>query len=174
MRKIYLYVISCTIILTSCFSIKPGVTKTGKNLWEEFFVSAGVMQYFIKPLTFNNKAARFDIDFTFRNNTDSVTVNYSIFSVQSISTTNRIFLTNKHDTVMIIPTKTFLLESFNQKNKIRQSGKILYSDLKDLTKNETWVITIENEDDKSEFIGLPKTKKKIKLINEELFSSIAK
>ena len=98
----YLSMVVLSIFVTSCFSIKPQVSKTGSNLWEDFFVSPGVMQYFIKPLSFYNNDRSIEIDFTFRNISDSVTVNYSIYSKTASTQPETVLISNGLTTVSII------------------------------------------------------------------------
>jgi hypothetical protein len=156
------------LLFASCFSIKPQVTKTGSNLWEDFFVSPGVMQYFIKPLSFHNKEQNLDIDFTFRNVSDSVTVNFSVFSNQKINKLDSLIISNELTTISICNPKTLISEYVNKKHKLRQTGKISLNKFKALTKNNNWTITTQHGNLKDQYFLTQKTKNNIEKIDNNL------
>lgn len=167
MKRIYLFTIVISLILTSCFTIKPGVTKTGKNFWEEFFVSEGVMQYFIKPLTFRNRADQLEIDFTFRTKSDSATVNFSIISINPIDSPEKLTISNSSILVKINLLKTLLTENFSKK-MIRKSGKISCQDLRQLINDNQWTIVSYSKSETSKFFSPKKTSRKIDLLEKKL------
>ncbi len=152
----------------SCFSIKPEVTKAGKNLWEEFYVSPGVAQYFIKPLSFNSNENRLEIDFTFRTISDSVTVNYSIFSDEFFSTPVKIAISNSLITITIDSTINLISEKVQKKFKIRQSGKISLNDFKALAKNGLWTVALHQGNNRHQFFPAKKTIKKAETIEQNI------
>ena len=164
----FLFVVCFSFLLVSCFSIKPQVTKTAGNSWEEFYVSSGVMQYFIKPLSFNNQKQKIDIDFTFRNVSDSVIINYSIFSDKGYTKPEIVFISNELTSIKISNQKTIFSEIIKEQFKIRQTGKISLAEFKTLTQNNIWKISVQNQHEMNRFYGSNKTKKKINAINEIL------
>ncbi len=168
MGKKFQTAVFMSLILASCFSIKPQVSKTGKNLWEDFFVSPGVMQYFIKPLEFKNKEGNIDIDFTFRNDSDSVTVNYSIYSDQVYTKPEMVIISNELITINIFSPKTLISEMIQKKYKLRQTGKISLAEFKTLIKNNFWTVNLQNGNKKDQYFASQKTKEKIKSIDEHL------
>lgn len=156
------------VLFVSCFSIKPQVTKTGKNLWEDFLVAPGVMQYFIKPLTFVSNDRSIEIDFTFRNISDSVTFNYSIYSNSSYIEPNAIIISNELMQTSAISPNTIFSEHIQKKYKLRQTGKISLSEFKILTKNNIWTISVANDIMNDQYFATQKTNKKIEIINSNL------
>lgn len=88
------------LVFNSCFSVKPQSTKSGRNLYETFYVGEEGSQYFIKPLKFDdlsNKTHLF-VDFTFRYKDqvkDSATVNFSIFSEAAVRELKSVIFLNK-------------------------------------------------------------------------------
>lgn len=164
----FLSAVYVSVLLASCFSIKPQASKTGKHLWEDFYVSPGVMQYFIKPLVFKNNDRNIDIDFTFRNISDSVTVNYSIYSKADYIEPNTIIISNELTKVSAIYPKTIVSEHIQKRHKLRQTGKISLSEFKTLTKNNVWTISIERGTNKVQYFASQKTKKNIEIIERNL------
>jgi hypothetical protein len=164
----FIIFICISLLFASCFSIKPQVTKTGSNLWEDFYVSPGVMQYFIKPLSFNNKEQNLDIDFTFRNVSDSVTVNFSVYSNQENNKPDSLIISNELTTISICCPKTLVSEYVNKKHKLRQTGKLSLNELKALTKNNDWTITIQQGNLKDQYFTTQKTKNNIEKIEKNL------
>jgi len=162
------------IILTasSCLSIKPATTKSGKHLWEEFYVSQEVNQYFIKPLIFSNNNDQFAVDFTFRNGSDSVTVNFSILSEQTIATPDQITFENNNGRIKISNRHTLLKEKTNKKFKLRQSGKISFNEFTQLFAGNKWIITIINDSTSTKFNPANKTLKHTKSLNINLLDVI--
>lgn len=172
MRIRTLCIVLLSMLFISCFSIKPQISKTGVNLWEEFYVSPGVIQYFIKPLPFKSQNRNIDIDFTFRNVSDSVTVNYSIFSELTYFHPDTVIISNGLKTVQICSSITLVSEIDQKKYKLRQSGKISLAELKILSRNNNWAITLKNNHELDCFFGSNKTKDKIKSINDNLVNQI--
>jgi hypothetical protein len=160
------------LLLNSCFSIKPGTTKSGKNLWEEFFVSPGVMQYFIKPLLFQCNDRQFIPDFTFRNSGDSVTVNFSITDTQNILVPSKICFINSNDTVKLNSVKTLLFNKTNKKLKLRMTGKISNVEFSGLIKDNNWVITQSDSLSIRNYLPSDRTKTSLKKIETNLYDII--
>ena len=129
-KKLVFIVLVC--LLSSCFSIKPGVTKTGAKCWEEFYVSPGVNQYFIKPLLFKSAHGEFVVDFTFRNSADSVTINFNLIDTNPISPKDSICLINSRDTVQIKSRQPLFNSQSDKTHKIRETGKLAFSDFDQL------------------------------------------
>ena len=71
------------ISLSGCLIVRSSSSKAGKNLYETFYTEDG-MQYFFKPITFQNSdGEELKIDFSFRNinvETDSVIANFTIIA----------------------------------------------------------------------------------------------
>jgi len=168
----FISIVCLSLLLTSCFSIKPQVSKTGKNLWEDFYVSPGVMQYFIKPLLFKNDERNLDIDFTFRNVSDSVTVNYSIYSDLKFAHPDSMIISNELTAVNICFPKTIISEYVHKKHKLRQTGKISFAEFKSLTKNNLWTITLRNGNKKDQFFASQRTKDKLEKLELNLITGL--
>lgn len=172
MKRNFLFCILFILLLSSCFSIKPGTTKSGKNLWEEFFVSPGVMQYFIKPLIFQDHVRQFIPDFTFRNGGDSVTVNFSIIDAQKIRLPRKIYFINNMDTVQLNSVKSLLINNTNKKFKLRMSGKISNDNFSGLLRYNNWVISQSDDNTSRTYFPSDKTKTSLSKIKINLFDTI--
>ncbi|MDP3914233.1 MAG: hypothetical protein Q8R96_10910 [Bacteroidota bacterium] len=165
----YLFII---LLFSSCFSIKPATTKTGKNLWEEFFVSPGVIQYFIKPLAFQHNDDLFEVDFTFRNGSDSVTVNFTLEEQNNIISPDQIyFLTNK-DSVRISSIQTLLNAKSNDKFKLRKTGKISFVEFKQMLSKDKWVVTLLIGSATKKYSPTSKTIRHLQILKNNLFVTI--
>lgn len=168
MKQLYFALIAA-FLLTSCLSIKPGATKTGKKHWEEFYVSDGVIQYFVKPLTYKSTVGEFETDFTFRTNSDSATINYSIIQSAPVSVPERISFSNSKATIEIKPVKILLNEKFKKGYKLRQSGKISMNDFRRLITENTLTAIVKNGTATTVFHPTKKTTKQHKNLNANLF-----
>ncbi len=162
------------LLLQSCLGIKPGSIKSGKKLFETFYVGDEGTQYFIKPLYLiaNDKSEMY-IDFTFRYKNevkDSAIVTFSI--VDKIMYKNIESINAKNATLKFIINKPYLLfvEKSGKDFKSRYSFKISLKELLSFYSNENWIIEIENTGIKKEFYTSKKTKKKILKLNEIVFS----
>lgn len=171
MKQLYFALIAA-FLLTSCLSIKPGATKTGKKLWEEFYVSDGVIQYFVKPLTYKSTVGEFKADFTFRTNSDSVTINYSLIQIVPIIIPEHISFSSKQKNFQIKSAKTLLNEKFKKGYQLRQSGKISMNDFKNLITENTLEAIVRNGTGATIYYPSKKTTKQCNSLNNNLFEII--
>lgn len=169
MKKKFLFCIWSVFLLYSCFSIKPGTTKTGKNLWEEFFVSPGIMQYFIKPLVFQDHERQVIPDFTFRMGGDSVTVNFSMTDSRKISLPGKIYFRNSRDTVQLNAVKTLLISNTDKKFKLRMTGKMANDKFHGLFHDSSWSIYLSDNQNNRTYFPSDKTKASLEKIKINLF-----
>ncbi len=161
----YLFII---LLFNSCFSIKPATTKTGKNLWEEFFVSPGVIQYFVKPLSFQNNNDLFLFDFTFRNRSDSVTVNFTMENPKSITSPDQIYFLTNNDSVRISSIQTLLNEKSNDKFKLRKTGKISFVEFKQMMTQDKWVVSLTIDSANKMYYPTNKTTRHLQVLKRNL------
>ncbi len=162
------------IFMNSCLSMKPKGTKSGKKLFETFFVGKQGTQYFIKPLIFENNKnnGKMHIDFTFRYKDkiqDSAVVNFSVIGDNIYKTIDKLKFSNNFANV---ETKKIKL-LFNEKKKSsfvsRFSTLISVSDLYNLFKNNDWTITVENNNSHSIYKADKKSQKAITKLQEKVF-----
>lgn len=76
-----LVILGC-VGLASCFGVKPQTKRGISKDIEEFFVKAGVMQYFIKPMAFEGDHSHISIDFSFRDSSaifSRVITNFTVY-----------------------------------------------------------------------------------------------
>lgn len=169
-----IYFLSFLIFTTSCLSLKPTSVKSGKNLFETFYIGEDGTQYFIKPLTFINKQNKEDlqIDFTFRHKDkikDSVIVNFSIIGSNIIKNTDSISFYSKTDAIKTNNVKLLFNEKRNKSFVSRFTTKILFIDFINMFKNDTWEIVLYDNENNSFYLPERKTKKRIKKLQEKLF-----
>jgi hypothetical protein len=165
---------SVLLILSSCFSIKPSSTKSGKNYFETFYVGDNGTQYFIKPFLFNNNILDenllLDITFRYKNELkDSSIINFSIKSsviyksVDSIKISNNLF-TVKNNKIELL---------FNEKTKSgflsRFSTKISLKETKELFQVDTWEMLVFQKNKSTKYEPNKKTKKAINIMRDKVF-----
>ena len=162
------------VLLSSCLSIKPQATKSGKKLYETFFVGEEGTQYFIKPLSFESDEANSTlvIDFTFRYKDqvkDSAIVNLSILNSKLIKRVEKLVL--KSAQTQINCNDITLL--FNEANKDiftnRMSTKIALSELRSFFSSSDWKINVAQNEGTAVYQGGKKTSKALKILNDQVF-----
>jgi hypothetical protein len=167
-------IILLLLVFSSCLSIKPSTTKQGKKDFETFYVGEEGTQYFIKPIFFKDEKSKEDLilDITFRYKNeikDSAIVNFSIKSTIIYKTINSLKLSNK-DTEIKSDNIVLL---FNEKNKTgftsRYSTKFSLKEIKELFNNDSWGVTIYNQNIITKYEPYKKTIRAINAVRERLF-----
>ncbi len=170
------FVLFILILLTfsSCLSIKPSTTKSGKNYFETFFVGEEGTQYFIRPILFKDEKSNedlvLDITFRYRNEIkDSATVNFSIKSSIIYKTIDSIKILNKDN--KLESDQIVLL--FNEKSKTgftsRYSTKFSLKEIKEMFNNDGWEIIICNQNKITTYKPHRKTITAINRVRDSIF-----
>ncbi len=161
------------ILMTSCLSEKNGSSKSGVNLFETFFVGEDGIQYFIKPLTFNDyNKNRLILDITFRYKDkikDSVFVNISFLNTEIIRDIDSIRLSNNTATIVSKNIKYLFTERKQSKFNSRFTTKNPLLDIYRLFDNENWTITVYNKKTNSKYYSSKNTKIKINKLKYGIF-----
>ena len=158
---------------TSCFSVKTSTTKSGKKLYETYYVGESETQYFIKPLEFDgeNKNDKMNLDFTFRYKNelkDSAVINISIVSDEIVRTAKSILFTGNNTSIIVVNPKLMFNEKNNEKFLSRFTAKISMKDLNELILNG--IISVEIKCDAVKLFKTNKlTEKKIISLKENVF-----
>lgn len=162
------------LVLTGCTSIKVGGVKSGKNLFETFYVGEDGTQYFIKPLFFSNTENKdvMDMDFTFRYKNevkDSVIVNFAIRSEKIIKQIDRLTLSNA--TQSIESNDVELLFNEKRKNEFysRFSTKITMVEFNQMFENFDWKTVVVTDGASQTFEAEKKTKKSLSKLADKVF-----
>ncbi len=160
--------------LSGCLSVKPGATKSGKNLFETFFVGEEGTQYFIKPLTFKSDVkAQLILDITFRYKNkikDSAFVNISFLDKEIIREVDSLKISND-SSVVIFKSLNHLFSERNKKEyNSRFSTKAPLADINQLFNNNNWSITLYKKKCVSKYAALKETKSKIDKLRFKVFS----
>lgn len=163
------------IVLSGCFSVKPSSAKSGKKLFDTFFVGEEGTQYFIKPLLLESVTSdeKLHIDFTFRYKDqvkDSSTVNISIQSPHLYKSLDGLQIANA--TAHIAASEPTLL--FNEK-----SGQVFVSrfttkiSLQDTEKmfngGGDWTIVASHPSQKTTYKATAKTAKAVAILRDKIF-----
>lgn len=172
--KTSVFVVLGFLVLTGCTSIKVGGVKSGKNLFETFYVGEDGTQYFIKPLAFSNSENKDELamDFTFRYKNevkDSVIVNFAIQSEKIIKEIDQLTISNT--TQNIESNKVELL--FNEKKKndfySRFSTKVSMIEFNRMFENYDWKTVVVTNGSSQTFEAEKKTKKSLSKLADKVF-----
>jgi len=167
-------VLSFFILLTGCLSIKPSGVRSGKNLFESFFVGEEGTQYFIKPLVFlniqNKEEIRLDFIFRYKNVIkDSVIVNFSLVGNNIYKNFDSLSLSNKTHK---IKSKSINLLFNEKKSKLfysRFSTKFSFLEFNRMFDNNDWTILVYKDKASVTYVSDKKSKRAIKKLQEKLF-----
>lgn len=162
------------LLFSSCLSIKPSTTKSGKNYFETFFVGEEGTQYFIKPILFIDEKSSenliLDISFRYRNEIkDSATVNFSIKSSTLYKSIDSLDISNQDNKI----ESDQLVLLFNEKSKTgftsRYSTRFSLNDIKEMFNNDTWEITIYNQNKVTKYKPHRKTTTAVNAVRDRVF-----
>lgn len=162
------------IFSAGCLSLKPSTTKSGKKLFETFYVGEEGTQYYIKPLLFEDQESKekvfLDLTFRYKNEIkDSAIVNLTIEGPYIYKAIRKIRFNGANN---IESNQIEFI--FNEKNKnefvSRFTSKIALKDIENLFNNANWSLTLYS--DIRTINGKPnkKTIKSIHTLHENVFS----
>lgn len=166
----FIFFITITLLGSGCMMIRPGAVKSGKNLYESYFMGNTGVQYFIKPIHLKEKSnIIFETDFTFKyaqKIDDSAVMNFSIQHEENIyKKIDTLFLTNRSLIIKINNSKLLFNEKQNKYYVSRFSAKITQKDLRLFFADAKWKITLNQFN----FIPSGKTIKNINKLNNYVF-----
>jgi hypothetical protein len=161
-------------ILSSCLSIKPGGVKTGKKLYETFFVGEEGTQYFIKPLLFSNQLneeLKLDITFRCKNEIkDSAIINISFFSKEIFKIADSLKINNDGNDITLKQMKYMFSERNKEVYNCRFSVKVNLMAVEKLFDNNNWNLLLYKNGISTNYKTPKTTKKKIDKLNYEIFA----
>jgi hypothetical protein len=160
--------------IIGCLSVKPTATKSGKNLFETFYVGDDGIQYFIKPLNMKNtqNSDELKIDFTFRHKDeikDSVVVNVSLRSSAIYKNIDSLSLSNETHKIVSDNLRLLFNEERNDLYTSRFTTKVPLIDVVQLFDTNDWILTIHKNQAPQTYIPEKNTKKAILKLQEKLF-----
>ena len=166
-----LVILGC-IGLASCFGVKPQTKRGISKDIEEFFVKAGVMQYFLKPMAFEGGNSHIMIDFSFRDSSavfSKVNTNFTVFD-EGTSLKVDSFWVAPSETEKGIATVPVLLfvDKKSKEVAFRHSTVMSYQALSDLMKGKSKLILRVNGRNLT-YLPTRKTRKKEARICRSLF-----
>ena len=166
-----LVILGC-IGLASCFGVKPQTKRGISKDIEEFFVKAGVMQYFLKPMAFENTDSHLMIDFSFRDSSavfSRVNTNFTVFDKGTTLKVDSFRVTGSEPEkgIATVPVLLFV-DKKSKEIAFRHSTVITYTALSDLMKGKSKLILRVNGRN-LEFQPTRKTRKKEARICRSLF-----
>lgn len=162
------------LLFTSCVGIRPQATKSGKSLFETFYVGEEGAQYFIKPVSFegdNNEMLT--ADFTFRYNkdfSDSTTVNLSLFTLDATKDIDSIVIVSGDYEASIFNFEHLFSERTTKNVHARFTSKMESEHLKPVFSSDEWLIKVYSAPALYEFQTTKKTSKNIDELYFQIFS----
>jgi len=160
--------------IISCISIKPGGTKSGKNLYETFYVGEEGTQYFIKPLSFSGKnKVLLKLDFTFRYKVamkDSAVVNISFLNTEIIRCLDSVKIANGTNTMVFKKINCLFAEQKEKMYHTRFTAKGSLAELHKLFDKSNWNLTAYEKNNSGIFTTPKATEKKIQKMKESIFT----
>ncbi|RYM34955.1 hypothetical protein ERX46_06165 [Brumimicrobium glaciale] len=169
-----LLIISILFLLSSCMSIKPGSSKSGKKYYESFYVGEGGTQYFIKPISFEKEKGKDEVflDFTFRyrdNMNSNAVINYSVQIDEIIREVDSLVIINASNSMTSSVNKLLFNTREGDGFQSRYSTEVPLKKLKDLFGNNEWAVKVYATGKEHIFYPSNKSKKKIKILNDNVF-----
>jgi hypothetical protein len=162
-------------LLFSCGGMKPGGGKSGKSLYETFYVGEEGIQYFIKPLAFKDDDSELLLDITFRHKDrvqDSATLNFSIRGSELIKQIDTLILSNSQLSSSITASNIEYLFAERTKRGYtsRFSTKLDLIHLEKLFENSDWTLNTDSKEIlRKRYISTSSTKKNIEKLNQNIF-----
>jgi hypothetical protein len=163
------------MFLLACSSMKPGSSGPSKGLFETFYVGDDGMQYFIKPLVFEDNSNRnkleMDLLFRYKNEIkDSATLNLSLIGEIFIKEVDSLVLSNNK--LKTVTNEVSLM--FNEKGKegfhSRCNTKVPFGEVVQLFENSDWKITVYGQNEQTiTYLATKRTSKSIEGLNADVF-----
>ncbi len=156
------------VLLISCHSIKPkGANRSGKKLFENFYLGEKGTQYFIKPLEFENDSEVLFIDFTVREKEKMVSLNFSIVAVSLIKEITLFSIQNSSVKANLVNYKKLYSERKKELFESRFSAEVSIEELKELFNEANWEINVNQF---APFKASKPTQKSIIQLKDHIFS----
>jgi hypothetical protein len=163
------------LIVSSCSTMKINAVKSGKSLYETFYVGEEGTQYFIKVLEFENNSKQYsEFDFTFRyqNKTeDSAILNISVFAPHIFRNLDSLRLSNNKFVYVIENINHLFTDRNKNMFKSRFSTTISLTALKNLFLHDNWALQLYSNNEKVGYSTPAKTRKKINKLNYAIFDT---
>lgn len=165
---------SAFILCSSCSSIKPTTTKSGKHYFETFYAGADGTQYFIKPLSFIDSETKeellVDIAFRYKDQVkDSAIVNFSIKSPSLYKAVNSLSITT---TAVHVAARDIRL-LYHEKSKdgfiSRFTTKIPLREVQQMFDSAAWTFTVHYPTQATAYRPSKKTVKAIATLSQKVF-----
>ena len=176
-NKLLAFGLMLMVVITfhSCFGVKPQATKSGKHLYETFYVGEKGTQYFIKPLLWIDSIGEsqmyVDITFRYKNEVkDSASIKISIISPNSFREMNKVEFSSKSQRLV---EKNINLLFFQAKKKLVESRYEMKIPLKDVIEyfsDPELKVSVANDKSELNFHSPPGTKKNIDKLNTYVFN----
>jgi hypothetical protein len=168
-RTLFFAYFSILFLLNSCITQKGGSGGSTGNLYEIFYVGEGINQYFIPGLNFRSKEKENIVcDFTYRDSSETVVCNFSIFSENPYSKFSEVFFLCNNQEFHLTDFNKIFIESRKRHFLSRFSSKLKIDEFLLLFEQKEISIIVNTPDSKSSFQATKKTMKSVERINSEL------
>ena len=163
------------ILITSCHSVKPTGGKYNPSDYESFFLGEGKTQYFIQPLIFKGEDAKFEIDFTFRdeNFENSIAVaNFSISSQHSITKIDSLIFNTSDLKIIASDINKIYHQKEGKKQNLRSTSNISGNQLSQIFESKNLQISVYGNNQELKFNPSKKINKKRLRIHSNLIENL--
>ena len=163
-------------IMSSCMVMRPGATKSGKHLYESFFISLKTNQYFIKPMEFTSgDGTELWIDITFRDkdaSRDSATVNFTLRFDQIVKSIDSIKIENGKEQSYLEDISYIYTAKKKEKYDSRFTSKSSNPSSNQLFSDNEWLIHVFFGNQANTFTPTKLTAKSIIILEENVINII--
>ena len=159
------------VTMQGCFNVKPSTPSAASHLYETYYAGDQGIQYFIKPMSFENVHREFFVlDITFRYKKvlkDSATINFSVLSRNHVPGIDSIRINN---TVLIKEIGYLYAENYRSGFLHRGTFKMPQADVSKLFDNNRWNIVVYQKNGVGNYRTTRKTAKKILKLKKNIFA----
>ncbi len=168
-----LIVISLALCLQGCFALRPASTRSGKHLYETYYLGENRIQYFIKPLEFMNaEDEELFMDITFRysqGKQDTATMNLSLITDRMTRKLDSIKISAANYSFTVSPWKHMFSETEKKRFEYRATSLCPVTVLRTLFSSNAWEITAFGDLSDPVFLPAGKTAASINRICQGVF-----
>ncbi len=173
-KLLSLSLVFLAIYISGCFSVKPGTSRSGGNLYETFYVGEEGTQYFIKPLAFISSDGEKEllIDFTFRyldTLAGNVSANFSLINLMPVRTLESFRLVGKESDFVSSEVDLLFNEKIKKGFESRFKLIIPLAAFTKIVKNEEWGIELGIQSEKVSFRPSKRTQRALSKLNNNIF-----
>lgn len=161
------------VSLMACGGINRSGAHAGGNLIKTFYAGDLGVQYFVKPLRFDDEEATLLADFTYRLNTeipDTAVINYSVFHKETIQGSDSLGFSHPDGEVVAHPVKLLFKEQKGNWFVSRFSTELPVDELSKIFETSDWSVLNYQNGQVNRYEAGSKTQKALQQVQAQTFS----